>query len=69
MQKTLTIGGMACKTCVQHVQNALSNINGVEKVKVNLKENSATLKVSDTVTDEELIAAVERAGYSVNKIF
>jgi copper chaperone CopZ len=68
MRKILTIEGMACKTCVQYVQSALSNVNGVEKVKVNLKENSATLKVSDTVTDDELIAVVERAGYSVNKI-
>ncbi len=66
MTKTLKIEGMMCEHCVAHVKSALEKLNGTSNVEVSLKEKKATLEV-DNVTDEELIKAVEEAGYKVIK--
>ncbi len=66
MTKTLKIEGMMCEHCVAHVKFALEKLNGTSNVEVSLKEKKATLEV-DNVTDDELIKAVEEAGYKVIK--
>ncbi len=66
MTKTLKIEGMMCEHCVAHVKSALEKLNGTSNVEVSLKEKKATLEV-DNVTDDELIKAVEEAGYKVIK--
>ncbi|WP_420807194.1 heavy metal translocating P-type ATPase [Actinomyces gaoshouyii] len=59
----LAVGGMTCASCVARVEKKLRRIDGVE-ASVNLATESAHLTVPDSVTDNELIAAVARAGYS-----
>ncbi len=36
------VGGMTCSACSAHVEKAVSKVNGVEKVEVNLLTNSMT---------------------------
>ncbi len=50
MKKIVEIDGMHCEHCAQRVTNALLEISGVKKVKVNLKKKKA-----DIVTDNELL--------------
>ena len=68
MKKTLQIEGMMCQHCVAHVTKALSAVEGVSAVEVNLKKKIAVLQLTDEVKDETLTAAIAEAGYEVKKI-
>ncbi len=63
MERKLNIEGMMCEHCVAHVREALEALEGVESVQVSLDSASATLEAPASVSDAELIAAVEAAGY------
>lgn len=60
MTKIITIEGMSCQNCVKHVTNALNDIKGVTNVKVNLENKQAFVDVTDEVTDDILIEAIDR---------
>ena len=68
MKKTLTVEGMMCMHCVQHVTDALSAVDGVEKAEVNLKKKRAVVTLGADVSDDALRAAVKEAGYEVTDI-
>ena len=68
MKKELTIEGMMCQNCVKHVTKALENIPGASNVNVSLEDKKATVTVPDSVTDDDLKAAVVDAGYEVTGI-
>lgn len=53
--------GMTCAACSARVEQAVRGVKGVKRFSVSLLTNS--LKVEGTATAEEIIAAVERAGY------
>ena len=65
MEVTLKIEGMMCEQCKAHVTRALSGLDGVAEVEVDLAAKTATLTLSATVADETLTAAVTDAGYTV----
>ena len=65
MEKTLKIEGMVCGNCVRHVDKALREIQGVERVEVSLEDKSAKVQMGCTVSDDVLKAAIEDAGYQV----
>lgn len=67
MKKTIDIQGMSCNHCVMAVKNALSEIEGISKVDVELDSNKAILEGVNLV-DADLIKAIEEAGYDVVKI-
>ena len=58
----LDIQGMTCASCVGRVERKLGKIDGVEAL-VNLPLESARITVPEDITDEQLIATVESAGY------
>ena len=68
MKKELSIEGMMCQNCVKHVTKALENIPGASNVNVSLEDKKATVTVPDSVTDDDLKAAVVDAGYEVTGI-
>lgn len=60
----LTIDGMTCEHCRKKVEAALMGVSGVWGVEVNLAERSADVQCDvRRAKPEELIAAVEAAGY------
>lgn len=61
--EVLQISGMSCANCSNHVERALSKVEGVQKANVNLTTEQATLEMEDTVKLEDLIEAVKKAGY------
>lgn len=65
--KTISIEGMSCKNCAERVQNALNSLEQVN-AKVNLGKKEAVVKLGRQVSDDELKACVEKAGYTVEKI-
>ncbi|WP_297055827.1 heavy metal-associated domain-containing protein [Thermosulfurimonas sp.] len=64
---TLKIAGMSCEHCVQRVTRALSALPGVKEVKVDLTTGTATLEKPEELPREEIVRAVEEAGYRVEE--
>lgn len=62
----LLIDGMSCASCVNRVQNALQQVNGVNQARVNLAERSAL--VTGDADPDALIDAVKNAGYAAELI-
>jgi copper chaperone CopZ len=63
-QLTLNIEGMTCGHCVMHVTNALKNVKGVIRADVDLNKKTAVVTYEPgTATREQMIKAVEEAGY------
>ncbi len=67
-KKTLYVDGMMCDNCVRHVTNAILGCSNVESVDVSLKKGQAVVTYTEPVSDDEIIKAVEAAGYTVTKI-
>jgi copper ion binding protein len=65
MKKLMMIEGMSCGHCVNHVKNALEEIEGVNNVIVDLQGKNALIELSKDVDHETLKGAVEEAGYDV----
>ncbi len=65
MKKKILVEGMSCGHCVKHVKEALSELNGVTNVDVNLAAKTAVLEASTDVSDEDIKFAIEDAGYEV----
>ncbi len=61
----LDIQGMTCASCVGRVERKLGKIDGVEAL-VNLPLESARITVPENVSDEQLIATVQSAGYQAS---
>lgn len=62
--KQFDITGMSCAACSARVEKAVAKVNGVNKCSVNLLTNS--MSVEGNVSDEEIIAAVQNAGYGAS---
>ena len=62
----LSITGMTCVHCKKAVEEALSGVEGVEFVEVNLEQASAS--VQGTADLAALITAVEEEGYSASAV-
>lgn len=68
MKKKISIEGMSCEHCVNHVTTALKELAGVSKVEVNLAAKNAIIEASQEVIDEDINDAIDEAGYEVTKI-
>ena len=60
---TLRIGGMTCASCVRRVERALNRVEGVDEASVNFASSTARVSLGGAIAPDELVAAVERAGY------
>jgi len=64
-RETVSVSGMSCNGCEQNVENALQNIDGVTRVDADHEGDTVEIVVADGVADDDLHAAIERAGYDV----
>jgi Cu+-exporting ATPase len=62
------VGGMTCASCVARVEKVLTRVPGVERVSVNLATEKATVHAAPSVTDDQLVAAITKAGYEATPI-
>jgi len=65
MKKKISIEGMSCNHCVNHVNEALGELNGVSNVEVNLASKYAVIEANTDVKDEDIKFVIEDAGYEV----
>jgi copper chaperone len=60
-----TVTGMTCGHCAQSVTEEISKISGVSEVAVDLPTGAVTVSSSETVSEAQVRAAVEEAGYEL----
>jgi copper chaperone len=63
--QTWTVSGMTCSHCVSSVTEEVSELPGVDDVAVDLESGRLTVSSTAPLSDEQVRAAVEEAGYSV----
>ncbi|XP_048454093.1 copper-transporting ATPase 2 [Rhincodon typus] len=60
----INIGGMTCHSCVQSIEETISERNGVKFIKVSLAKKKGTIHFDPTLTNpEDLRAAIEEMGF------
>jgi Cu+-exporting ATPase len=62
----LPITGMTCASCAGRVERALLKVPGVTSVSVNLASERAHVEGANQINPDNLIAAVDKAGYSAS---
>ena len=65
VEKDFVVEGIHCEKCKANVENTLKSIEGVKKVKVDLKGN-ASIKSKQEVSNEVIKEKIEEAGFSVS---
>ena len=68
-QDKFDVGGMTCAACQAHVDRAVSKLDGVESVAVNLRAGSMLVDYDPAqVSPDDICTAVDRAGYSASPV-
>ena len=67
MYHEFQISGMACVSCQQNIQKAVSKMHGVHKVNVNLVSATMTLECDENVTPQSIINQVKSIGYDAKE--
>ena len=68
-QDKFDVGGMTCAACQAHVDRAVSKLEGVQSVAVNLLAGSMLVDYDPAqVTPDDICTAVDRAGYSASPV-
>ena len=63
----LDLEGMTCASCVARIERKLNKLDGVE-ASVNFATEQATVRCDPSVTVDELVSAVEAAGYHAHPV-
>ena len=65
--KYLTIQGMTCPSCTDHIRTTLSDLTGVNHVTVSYEQKTAKVDAESHVSHGELIKAINALGYTAKK--
>ncbi len=68
IKKVVTIEGMMCEHCKNKVETSLSSINNVSKVKVNLKDKTATIYSTASINNEDIKKIIKELDYQIISI-
>ncbi|MBD5162871.1 MAG: heavy metal translocating P-type ATPase [Oscillibacter sp.] len=67
MKQTFNVTGMTCSACSAHVEKAVSRVEGVAAVSVNLLSGSMQVDYDEAaVSSDKIIAAVTASGYGAS---
>lgn len=64
-ESTYTVSGMTCDHCTRSVTEELAELDGVEKVAVDLPTGAVTVTSAEPLPEAAVRAAVEEAGYQL----
>lgn len=65
IMRTIKVKGMSCEHCVKAVVKALSEIEGVANVKVDLSKGEASFEESKPIDENVLRERIQKAGYEL----
>jgi copper chaperone len=63
--KTIKVKGMSCEHCVKAVKKALSELEGIKDVSVDLSKGEVTFEEKTPIDTEVLRERIEKAGYEL----
>ena len=63
-RRTVIVEGMTCENCKAKVERFVNDLDGVVG-KVNLKKKELVVSMEKPISDVEIKAAIEKAGYEV----
>ena len=63
--RTYRVTGMTCGHCVRSVTQEVGALPGVTSVEVELATGEVTVQSDRPLTEEELVAALDEAGYQL----
>ena len=67
MKQKFDVTGMTCSACSAHVEKAVSKLEGIQTVNVNLLQNSMVVEYDDTaLSADDIINAVKSGGYGAS---
>lgn len=65
--RVINVEGMTCSGCVKSVDSAVSQLQGVQSVDVDLEGNKASVTYdASTVAVEAIVEAIEDAGFDAS---
>ena len=67
-QATITLQGMHCASCGDHITKQLQALEGIKQVKVDAVKQVCTLTCADPVKEVDLRLAVKKAGYLATSV-
>lgn len=65
---TLSITGMTCASCANHIHDALVALEGVDNARVFYQQASAVVETNAEIKAQRLIKAIEALGYSASVV-
>ena len=65
IEQIYRVPDVSCEHCVRAITNELTKLSGVEHVGVDLKTKLVTVRHNGAVTDADLRAGIEEAGYDI----
>ena len=63
----LKVQGMFCTGCESRIKNALENIENIETVEANSKDNIVTISYKNDLSINEIKTIIEDLGFEVEK--
>lgn len=66
--KKVEVNGMSCQHCAKSVTDALSKIDGISNVSVDLEKKCATYEDSKGVDPEEVRKAISKIGFEPGSV-
>jgi copper chaperone len=67
MTSVLKVKGMSCQHCVMSVKKALTQLEGIQNVQVDLQKGEVHFENTKSITSDRIEKAIEEAGYQVVK--
>ncbi|MGX7025980.1 copper chaperone CopZ [Vagococcus hydrophili] len=68
-KQKIKIDGMSCGHCVGKIEKAVNELEGVEKIKVKLKEAEAKIKFDETkIPLDKVMEVITELGYEASSI-
>ena len=64
-EKTFRVPDVSCDHCVAAIRGELSKIDGVDEVVVDIASKIVTIRHNGDVSDEQLVAGLDEAGYEI----
>ncbi len=66
MKRKFNVVGMSCMHCQKAVKNALEENEKIHDSKVDLQSGEVEITCDESLTLDEIVEIVEKAGYKVN---
>jgi len=65
MMRTYSVPGISCGHCKSAIEGEVGKVIGVDTVVVDVDAKTVAVALGDNVTDDEIRAAIDNAGYDV----